>query len=100
MRNKGNTPPLLEGVQTCTTTLEIYLAISQIIGNSSTSRYSYTTPGHIPKRCSPIPQGHLPHYVYNSLIFNKPETGNHPDVPQPEEWIENMVHAHNGVVSY
>ena len=34
--SKGNTPPLLVGVQTCTTTLEINLAISPNIGNSST----------------------------------------------------------------
>ena len=26
---------------------------------NSTSKSSYSTPGHIPKRCSTIPQGHL-----------------------------------------
>ena len=68
--SKGNTPPLLVGVQTCTTTLEINLAVSQKTGNSSTSRPSYTTPGHIPKRCPTIPQGHLLNYVHSSFIHN------------------------------
>jgi hypothetical protein len=41
--------PLLLGVQTCITTLEINLSVSWKPGNSSTVRCSYTTPGHIPK---------------------------------------------------
>jgi hypothetical protein len=45
---KRNTPPLLMGVQTCTTNSEIDLAVSQKIGNSSTPRW---------KRCSTISQG-------------------------------------------
>jgi hypothetical protein len=49
--SKGETPPLLVGMQTCTTTLEINLIFSQKIGSNSTSRPSYTTPGHRPKRC-------------------------------------------------
>jgi hypothetical protein len=36
--------------------LEINLVVSQKTGKSSASRSSYTTPGHIPKRCSNIPQ--------------------------------------------
>jgi hypothetical protein len=42
---KGNTPPLLMGVQTCITTLEINLVVSQTIDKSSTSRprlWAYT----------------------------------------------------------
>jgi hypothetical protein len=48
--------PLLLGVQTFATTLEINLVISQKVANRSTSRTSYTTPGHIPKRFPSIPQ--------------------------------------------
>jgi hypothetical protein len=66
--SKGNTPPLLVGVQTCITTLEINLVVSQMIGNSSTSRSSYITHGNIPKSCSTIPQGHLLNYVHSSSI--------------------------------
>jgi hypothetical protein len=50
MRNKGNTPPLLVGVQTCTATLEINLKVSQKMEIGSTSRPRNTTPGHIPKK--------------------------------------------------
>lgn len=48
MWRTGNIPPLLVAVQTCTTTLEINLAVSQKVGNRYTSKSSYTTIGHIP----------------------------------------------------
>jgi hypothetical protein len=64
---KGNTPPLLVGGQTFTTTLEIKLSVSRKTGNSSTSR---PTPGNIPKRCPTIPQGHLLNYVHSSFILD------------------------------
>jgi hypothetical protein len=53
MWSKGNTPPLLVGMPSCTTTLEISLAISQKIVNRYTTRRSYIIPGHwkIPIRC-------------------------------------------------
>jgi hypothetical protein len=54
MWNIRNTPPLLGGVETCTINLEIKLAISLKIQNSSTSKPSYISPGHILKRCSGI----------------------------------------------
>ena len=46
---------MLVGVQTCTVTLEINLVVYLKFENSSTSRPSYTTPVHIPKRCSTTP---------------------------------------------
>jgi hypothetical protein len=49
--DKQNSPSLLVGLQDCTTTLEISLAVSQKIGHSTTIRSSNTIPGHIP-RCS------------------------------------------------
>ena len=52
MWRKRNTPPLLEGLQTGTTTLEINLEVSQKIGNRSTSRPSYAAPGY-PKDAPP-----------------------------------------------
>jgi hypothetical protein len=45
-----------------------------------------TTPGHIPKRCSTISQGHMLYYDHSSLIYNSQKAGNDPDVPQQEEW--------------
>jgi hypothetical protein len=52
MWRKRNTPPLLVGLQASTMTLEISLAVPQKIGNIITGRPSYTTPGHILRRCS------------------------------------------------
>ena len=65
MWRKRNTSPLLVGLQTCTTTLEINLAISQKTGNISTSRPSYT-----PKMLHHTTQGHLFSYVHSSFIHN------------------------------
>jgi hypothetical protein len=69
MWSKGDTLSLLVGVQMYTTILETNLVVSQKIGNSSTSSPSYTTPGHIPKRCPTIPQGHLFMFIKALNIF-------------------------------
>ena len=55
-----------EVVQICTTTLEINLAVSQKTENSSTSRPSYTSPGHIPKDA---PTSHKDD-IHSSFIHN------------------------------
>ena len=67
---KESMPPLPMGLQTCTSILEINLSVSQKIGSSSTWRSNYSTPGHITKRCSTIPQWHMIHYVRSSFISN------------------------------
>jgi hypothetical protein len=41
MYSKRNTPPSLVGLQACTTTLEINLAVSQNIGHGTTGRSSH-----------------------------------------------------------
>jgi hypothetical protein len=46
------------------------LMVAQKTGNNSTSRPSYTTPGHIHKRCLTISQGHLLNYVHSSFTHN------------------------------
>jgi hypothetical protein len=43
---KGNTHPLLVGVQMCAATMEISVAVHQEAGWRSTSRSSYTILGH------------------------------------------------------
>jgi hypothetical protein len=45
------------------------LVVSQKTENSSTSRPSYTTPGHIPKS-STTRQRHLLNYVHSSFIYS------------------------------
>lgn len=48
------------------------LAVSQKTGNRpSTSRPSYTAPGHRPKRCSTLPLGHLLNYLHSSCISDR-----------------------------
>jgi hypothetical protein len=64
-----HTPPSLMELQTVTTTMKSNLPVSQKIGNISTWRRSYTSLGHILKRCSTLPQGHM-HYAHCSLIHN------------------------------
>jgi hypothetical protein len=44
---KKNTPPLLLGLQACTTTLKISLAALQKIGYNNTGGSFHTSPGHI-----------------------------------------------------
>jgi hypothetical protein len=39
------------GLQACTTTLEISLAVPQKIGHSTTGGSRNTSPGHISRRC-------------------------------------------------
>ena len=48
--NKGNTHSLLVRMQTCTTTFEISMAVSQKIVNKPTLGSSNTTLGHIQKK--------------------------------------------------
>jgi hypothetical protein len=97
MWRKRNTPPLLVGLQTGTTTLEINLVVPQKIGNRSTQIPSYTTLGHIPKRCPTRPQEHVLQYVHSSLIYNsqKLETT---QMPLNRMDTEHVVHLHNGIL--
>ena len=64
---KVNTPSFLEGLHTYTTTLEFNLEVPQKTGSSSILRPSYIIPGHVPKICSTISQGHVLHRVQSSL---------------------------------
>jgi hypothetical protein len=74
---------LLVGMQICTITTDTNLAAFQKIWNSSISRSSYTTPGHIPKRCSTSLQGHLIYDIHSSFICNGQKLeANKIDVPQ------------------
>ena len=68
--SKGNTHPLLVGMQTCTTTLEISMTVSQKIGNQPTACPSNTTLEYKPRKCSTILQGHLFSNVHSSIIHS------------------------------
>jgi hypothetical protein len=51
--NKGNIPPLLVGVQTFTTTMEVSMVVPQKIRSLYTSRPSYHTLGHTQETLHP-----------------------------------------------
>ena len=95
---KRNTLQLLLGLQTGTTILEINLEIPQKIGNRSTWRSSYTNLVHIPKRCPTTAQGHMLHYVHESLICDSQmlETTQMPNNRRKD--TENVVHLHNKIL--
>jgi hypothetical protein len=95
---KRNTPPLLVGLQTSTTTLEINLDVSQKIGNKSTWRLRYTCLGHIPKRCTTMSQRHVFHYVQRGLICDSQKLDKTPMSHNRRMDTENLVHLHNGIL--
>jgi len=89
---KRNTAPLLVELQTGTTTLEISLEDPQKIGYSTFWGPSYTSPGHILKRCPHMQKGHMLYYVHSQKLeriqmpFNRGMD------------TENVVHLHNEIL--
>ena len=95
MWGKANTPPLLEGVKTCTTTLENqYGGFSKIV-NQSISRPRDTTLGHIPEGCTFIPQRCLLNYVYSSIICHSQNLETTYMPLNQRMGKENVVHLYN-----
>ena len=76
MWSKGNTPPLLMGMQICTTTVEIGMAVFQKIGNQLTARPNNTT-----QRMLNHTEGHLFNYVYSNIICNSQNLETNVDAP-------------------
>ena len=93
---KGNTSPLLVGVQTGTATLDISRLISQKIRKQPTSRPSNTTFGYISKGRSIIPQGHVLNYVHS--IFNTQNLETTDMSLDQNVDKEDVVHLHNEVL--
>jgi hypothetical protein len=82
MWSKGSAALLQVGVQSCTTTLEVNMAVFQKTGNQSIPRPSSIIPEHIPKRC-------LFNYVHSNVICNSQKL-KQPICPSHEEWIKEM----------
>ena len=81
----GNTPPLLVAVQTYTTALEIYLSVSQKIGNISMSRPSYTTPGHVRRISPPFNKD-----IFMAALFIVDRNWKQSRCPSTEGWIKKI----------
>ena len=89
MWRKRNTPPLLVGLQACTTTLEVSLEVPQKIGHNTTGRSSNTSPGHIPRR---IPTGNKNtcYTMFIAALFIIARSCKEPRCPSTEELIQKM----------
>jgi hypothetical protein len=66
--SSGNIPPLLVGVQTSISTLEINLVVSQKTGSNSTLRPSYSTSGIYPKGIPPSHRDTCSNIIIASLF--------------------------------
>jgi hypothetical protein len=92
MRIKDVLASILVGVQTCTTTLEINLVVSQKTGKMFTSRPSYTTLGHTPKRNAPPYHKDARSAMFiATLLINSQELET---CPSTEEWIQKMWYSY------
>ena len=98
MWRKRNTLPLLVRLQTCTTTLEVHLMVSQKIRNSFIWRPRNTAPGHVPKRCCTIPQGCMFHYVHCSFIYKSQKLKTTQVHLNWKMDTENLVHLCNEIL--
>ena len=82
MWNKGNTPPLLAGMQTCTATLKIMRVCFQKTGTQPTSKFINITLGINHKyTCSTM---------FISALFIIARTWKQPRCPTNEEWIKKI----------
>ena len=98
MWRKRNTPPLLVGLQACTTTLEISLAVPQNIGHSTTRGSRNTSPVHISRRCPNRLEEHMLHYVQSSLVYNSQKLERTQMPLNRGMDTENVVHLPNGIL--
>jgi hypothetical protein len=89
MWRKRNTPPLFVGLQACTTTLEISLAVPQKIGHSSTGGSRNTSPGHISED---VPTSKKDTYftMFIAALFIIARSWKEPRCPSTEELIQKM----------
>jgi hypothetical protein len=89
MWRKRNTPPLLVGLQTGTTTLEISLEVLQKIGHISTGRSSNTSPGLYPEDV-PTCNKDACSTMFIAALFIIARSWKEPRCPSTEEWIQKM----------
>ena len=86
MWRKRNTPPLLVGLQACTTTLEISLVVSQKIGHSIPEYPAIPLLGIYPD----VPIGNKDTCSIMFILFIIARSWKEPRCPSTEEWIQKM----------
>ena len=89
MWRKRNTPSLFVGLQACTTTLEISLAVPQKIGHSTTGGSCNISPGHISRRC-PTGKKDTCSPMFIAALFVIARTWKEPRCSSTEEWLQKM----------
>ena len=89
MWRKRNSPPLFVGLQACTTTLEISLAVPQKIGHSTTGGPAIPLLGIYPED---IPTGKKDtcSSMFIAALFLIARSWKEPRYPSTEEWIQKM----------
>jgi hypothetical protein len=98
MWRKRNTLPLLVGLQTGTTTLEISLAIPQKIDPEDPEDPATPLLGIYPKDAPTYNKDTCSTMFIAALFIIARSWKNNPDVPQQRNRYRNMVHLHNGVL--
>jgi hypothetical protein len=93
MRRKRNTPPLLVGLQACTTTLEVSLVVPQIIGHSTTGDPTIPLLGIYPED---VPTGNKNtcSTMFIAALFIIVRSWKEPRCPSTEEWIQKMWYVY------
>jgi hypothetical protein len=89
MWRKRKTPPLLVGLQTGTTTLEISLAVPHKCGHSTTGEPSYTTPGLYPEDAAKYNKDTCS-TMFIASLFIIARSWKEPRCLSTEEWIQKM----------
>jgi hypothetical protein len=91
--NKESTPPQLVGVQTCTTTLEINVVVSQKSENSSTSDSAIPLLGIYPKDAPPSHKD-ASSVMFIAALFVIARNWKQPRSLLLEEWIQKMQYIY------
>jgi hypothetical protein len=77
------------GVQICTSSLKFKFAVFHEIGNRSSRKLSYVSPGHLPKGRSTIPEDIYP-IIFIAVLFVIARKERHSRYPSTEEQIKKI----------
>jgi hypothetical protein len=87
MWRQRNTPPLLVGLQDCTTTMEISLVVFQKIEHSTTRGSRNTSPGHIARNVQ-TGKKDTRSTIFIAALFIIARSWKEPRCPSTEEWVQ------------
>ena len=91
--SKGNTHPLLVGIQTCTTTLKISMAVSQKLGINLPQDPAIPLLGIYPKYAQSYYKD-ICSTMFIAALFLINRNWKQPRCPTTKEWIKKMWHIY------